>query len=337
MCARNQHGGVVNPLLDEVNMSLDMYKNIFSESFTKQLSVISMCGNFGDPILNNNLIDMVSYVGSINSEIRIDIHTNGSARNTSWWVELANSLPKNHLVHFALDGLEDTHSIYRIGTDYNKIIENCKAFINAGGKARWVFITFKHNEHQLEQCRELSKVLGFESFQEKQTSRFIGNPWFPVYNKEGETIYRLEPPSERKLVFISKKTVENYREIFSKAVVSCDVIKSNSIYVDSKGNVYPCCFTGGVLTLYSTPGQYVNGYHNDSKESMNKLLSELGSISLNDRTMEQIVDSNEWQTLWDKAFTNNSLMVCSRTCGKYPEQLISQSRDQFIELKEHNE
>jgi DNA-3-methyladenine glycosylase I len=30
---------------------------------------------------------------------------------------------------FGIDGLADTHSIYRVGTDYHKIIENAKAFI----------------------------------------------------------------------------------------------------------------------------------------------------------------------------------------------------------------
>ena len=65
--------------------------------------------------------------------------------------------------------MEDTHSMYRIGTDYNKIIQNATAFINAGGTAEWCFIKFKHNEHQVEEARSIAEQMGFSLFVEKNS------------------------------------------------------------------------------------------------------------------------------------------------------------------------
>lgn len=340
MCARNQHGGLDNPLIKETNLDFETYKNILPVDFIKQLEGISMCGNFGDPLINNDISDMVSYTSAINPELRFDIHTNGSMRTPEWWAGFAKIMPKNHTVHFALDGLEDTHSIYRIGTSFKKIIDNATAFINAGGKARWVFITFKHNQHQLEECRKLAKELGFDSFSEKQTSRFIGTPWFDIYDKNGNIVGKLEQPSEQKIIFIDKKTVDNYKEIFKKAKVSCDVEKTKSIYIDALGYLWPCCYTGGVLYQYSLPGQVIANFHIDNKASMNKVLDKFGGIeglNLRKRTIEDIVDSKEWQEEWNKSFEDNSLVMCVRTCGKFPEPVISQGRDQFLNVREFYE
>ena len=64
----------------------------------------------------------------------------------------------------SIDGLEDTHSYYRQGTNWKKIINNAKSFISSGGRAVWQFIPFAHNEHQIKSCIRLSQQLGFKEF-----------------------------------------------------------------------------------------------------------------------------------------------------------------------------
>lgn len=340
MCARNHHGGQENPLLKVQDITLDLFKDIMPIDFIKQLHTITMCGNFGDPLLNNDLIPIVEYIAEHNTNIRIDIHTNGSLRSKAWWSNLAQALPSNHLVQFGIDGLEDTHALYRVGTSFNKIIKNADTFIKAGGKARWNFITFRHNEHQLEAARQMAKDLGFESFYEKQTSRFIGNPWFDVEDRKGNVTHRLENPTEQKLVFIDRKTVENYREIIKQAKVECEVEQTKSVYVDALGYLYPCCFVGATPYLHSRPEQLVHSYRLDSQASLNAILDKFGGMeqfNLRNRTIQEIVDSVEWQTVWDEAFAANSLHVCARTCGKFPEPVVSQCRDQFLDLDVFNE
>jgi MoaA/NifB/PqqE/SkfB family radical SAM enzyme len=336
MCARNQHGGLENPLITVSDISLESIKKFLPVNFIKQLQSIPLCGNFGDPLLNKELKEIVEYITQSNPSIRIDMHTNGSARSKIWWEKLAKVMPKNHCVQFGIDGLKDTHSIYRIGTDFDKIIENAQAFISAGGRARWNFITFKHNEHQLETARQMAADLGFESFQEKQTSRFIGNPWFDVYDNKGTTIYRLENVTEQKLVFIDKNTVNNYQTLVNNATIDCEVEKTKQIYIDAQGYLWPCCFVGGTKDHYSTPDQLVHNFRMDSLASLNRALEQFGGIeqfNLHTRTIEEIVNSNEWQTIWDDTFKNDKLHVCARTCGKWSNQVISQCRDQFLDLE----
>ena len=135
MCLRNIHGGIDNPNLILTDWTLEMFQNIFTDEVLAQISCVNFCGDFGDPIINANLIDMCQYVRDNKSDMTIILHTNGSAHNAQWWTSLAISLPKNHKVIFALDGLRDTHSLYRIGTNYDMIIRNAKAFIDTGGNA----------------------------------------------------------------------------------------------------------------------------------------------------------------------------------------------------------
>lgn len=340
MCARNHHGGIENPLLKVSDIDLDLFKKSIPETLIKQLYSITLCGNFGDPLLNKDLIPIIEYIAAANADVRLDIHTNGSLRNTQWWEKLAKSLTTNSLVQFGIDGMADTHEIYRVGTSFSKIIENAKAFIDAGGKARWNFITFKHNEHQLEEARALSKEMGFESFQEKQTSRFIGNPYFDVLDRDGNFTHRLEPPSEQKIVFIDRKTVENYKEIMKGVKIDCEVERTNSVYVDALGYLWPCCFIGATPYLHSNKEQLVHTFRLDSQESLQKLLDQFGGLeyfNLRNNSIEDIVNSTTWQTTWDRSFTDNPLPVCTRTCGKFPEPVVSQCRDQFLDLDVFNE
>ena len=66
------------------------------------------------------------------------------------------------VIIIGIDGTtNEVHSFYRRNTDYNKVINNARAFINAGGVATWQFILFKHNEYQLEDAKKLAKEYKF--------------------------------------------------------------------------------------------------------------------------------------------------------------------------------
>lgn len=335
MCARNFHGGLPNPNLVEDNLSLEKFKKIVDVELLLQINTISFCGNYGDPILNPELIPIIEYIVSANPNVDMHLHTNASARTAAWWEHLARALPKKHIVLFGIDGLEDTHHLYRIGTSFNKIIENAKVFINAGGKARWNFITFKHNEHQLESARQLSKEIGFESFQEKQTSRFIGEPFFEVYDRQGNVTHKLESPTEKKIAFIDRKTVENYKQAVAGCTIKCEVEDTKSVYIDAHGYIWPCCFLASVPYQYSTPERLVWNFMNDSYRSLTETLKAFGGIeglNSNLRPLKEIINSNEWQTVWNKGFEDKSILMCARVCGKFTNVDVSQCRDQFLDL-----
>ena len=116
-----------------------------------------MCGNHGDPIIAKDTKDIFKFLRQANPSLNLSLFTNGSAQNQDWWLELSSLVDK---VHFSIDGLEDTNSIYRRGTHFNKIMDNAKSYIKGGGTAVWDYIVFQHNEHQVELARQQAKKHG---------------------------------------------------------------------------------------------------------------------------------------------------------------------------------
>ena len=172
-CARNINGGEENPQLHDAELSLDDIKTIFKPAFIQQLKRLYMCGNYGDPITAKDTLEIFEYLRSYNDKMQLSMHTNASAKTPEWWSRLPAAMGKNHYVVFSVDGLEDTNHLYRQGTIWSKIIANAKAFIEAGGRARWDYIVFAHNEHQVEEARALADSMGFEQFNIKKSNRFF--------------------------------------------------------------------------------------------------------------------------------------------------------------------
>ena len=174
-CARNINGGEVNPQLHDAELSLDDVKTILKPEFIKQLKRLYMCGNYGDPISARDTLEIFEYIRSHNAKMQLSFHTNASAKTPEWWSKLPAAMGRSHYVVFSVDGLEDTNHLYRQGTVWKKIMENARAFIAAGGRARWDYIVFGHNEHQVELARALAESMGFEKFNVKKSNRFFSN------------------------------------------------------------------------------------------------------------------------------------------------------------------
>lgn len=329
MCSRNHHGGLDNPWLTVNNWTLKDYKTIITEEVLLQVESLYFCGNYGDPLMNKDLLEMCRYSVEVNPNIGIRIHTNGSIQNTKWWAELATVLPKNHAVVFGVDGLEDTNHIYRIGTVFSKIMDNAQAFINAGGIADWAFIAFKHNEHQVEDARTLSTQLGFRSFTKKNSSRFMLTKEFPVYDKEGNTIYTLMPATESKIVFIDKKVIDSYKQIAKASEIVCVAQNNKEVYIDAHKKLFPCCFIAATPYNYYVPNNEITHIREEVMKQYNSLIADFGGIDNLDsstRSVRDIIDSVEYQTLWDKYWSDPKMITCVRTCGT---NNLSKPMDQF--------
>jgi MoaA/NifB/PqqE/SkfB family radical SAM enzyme len=334
MCARNDHGGLPNPNINITEITLEHFKQIFSQEVLTQIDHIYFCGNYGDPILSNYLLEIISYCSETNPQLHVAVHTNGSARTAKWWRSLYRVLPEKHCVHFALDGLEDTHHLYRIGTDFNKIIDNAKEFIACGGTAEWVFLSFKHNEHQIEQARTLATRLGFKSFSHKATGRFLEKPWFDVVDSTGQITYKLEPPTEHKITFVKREVIENYKHYVAQAEIQCGVSDTKEVYVDAYGYLWPCCFIGAVPYMHNTINEIAYDYYQDTKNQINGLVEYIGVTDLKIRTIKEIINSDQWQSAWQVYWNEKKLATCAKTCGKFSEKIISQYGDQFLKVEE---
>ena len=173
MCPRELDKGF-NKDTDAVSLSLTQIKEMFSETFIKNLESMFMCGNYGDPAAAPECIEIFKYFRNTNPNITLGMHSNGSLRNASWWRELGTVLShQGDYCYFSVDGLEDTNHIYRVNTNFTKILENAEAFISAGGQAHWEYLVFEHNEHQVDMARKLALSMGFVNFREKVSRRFF--------------------------------------------------------------------------------------------------------------------------------------------------------------------
>jgi MoaA/NifB/PqqE/SkfB family radical SAM enzyme len=292
MCARNLQGGADNPFMHLNEITLELFKKWFSPSFIKQLDKLYMCGNLGDPIVAKDTLEIFSYCRRNNQTMQLSMNTNGSAKSRNFWEELAEL---GVLVRFGIDGLHDTHKLYRRGTDFNKIIENASVFIQNGGDAIWDMLVFEHNEHQVEECKKLSESTGFIQFVPKNTARFKENK-LDVIDKTGRKEYTLYPSIK------SKEISKNVASVPS-GPIECKV-KYGSLYITSNGVVTPCCWLG----IDEIP------FHNPSRIDY---LDKIGKFyTLQDNTLEEIFNSDVFNKIKD-TWDSNPLLECSKQCGSY--------------------
>jgi MoaA/NifB/PqqE/SkfB family radical SAM enzyme len=345
MCSRNVRGYGVNERLVDAEWTLEGYKKIFNQEILGFMKSIIFCGCYGDPILHNELVEMVRYTTETNKEIKITINTNGSARSSKWWQQLADAIKSNpHTVIFGIDGLEDTHHLYRIGTSYDKVVGNATTFIKHGGTAEWQFIAFKHNEHQVDEARERSKSLGFKTFILIDTYRFPITDTFDVYGKDGKVTFQLQKPTNSLNKQFSVEFIKNYKAVLNGAEIDCEAKRKQAIYIDAFYHLYPCCYIAGCM--YNSDRYYDPLPGNDPevkfywRKGYNELINQcwdvvdkiggLDCINTYTRSIKEIIEEGTFQQVWESQWHgDNKHLMCSGQCGKTTEW--SQSPDQFLE------
>lgn len=325
MCLRTVCGGKDNPNLPLVELSLAQIKKIFQPDFVKQLDRIYLCGNYGDPIVARDTLEVFQYFRELNSDIRLEMFTNGSAKPESWWKKLAQVID---LVHFSIDGLEDTNHLYRKGTNFPTIVRSVKAYRESGGEAVWDYIVFKHNEHQINEAREMAKGWGFKSFNLKKTGRFFSNSKMAskdkqeVFTRQGQLDYYIEMPVDERYhnTALAKEQalIEKYGSLESyldSTPIKCKVASEKSLYISAMGRAFPCCWTANQLYPWYFPKE---------KSYMWKLLGRLenGVADLNvlDRGLENVVNGEFFQDVllksWEiKSIKDGRPKCCAKTCG----------------------
>lgn len=249
MCARNISGGVERPFVGKHEIYLEDFQQWFDQDFLQNCRNIYACGNYGDPIIARDCLEIFDYIRSINPYCHLGIHTNGSARDPQWWAKLAEIFGDNHTCTFGIDGFESSHILYRRGTDWKKIIRNAKSFINAGGKADIDCLVFKHNEHELKDFEKEMLNLGFKSVNFKYTSRFYDMNQFPVYSKNGNYEYSLEPAVKKEIIHFLplekiSRDISIWESVVEKSKINPQCVKKNELYIDCRGNILPCCWIG---------------------------------------------------------------------------------------------
>jgi MoaA/NifB/PqqE/SkfB family radical SAM enzyme len=316
MCARNINGGAERNFVGNNEITLSQFKAWFPAEFLSNVVNFYACGNYGDPIIAKDCLEIFEYVRSVNNECRLSIHTNGSARSTEWWKKLANVLGDHHMVTFGIDGFSDSHKLYRRGTDWHKIIENACAFISVGGKAEIDCLVFKHNENEVDEFKRQMLEKGFFKVNLKYTRRFYDMLAFPVQDKSGNFEYNLEPASFKQNVqFIPLEKISKDIKIWERTVEASEIspkcISNNEMYIDARGNVFPCCWIGSDLIEEPIVEKMpIQKLRNLVVENSKDKFSKYAMGNLNETEISKIIWYN-----FDSFIKNEKPWTCVKNCN----------------------
>ena len=344
-CSRNIGGGPIAPGFTPEDLSLNDIKNMFDMEVLKNIELINYCGNLGDPGMNKDLFEIVSYIkDNASSKLSQTIRTNGGMRTPEFWSKLGEFFqkkfePSHPFAHsgvvFGVDGLADTNHIYRRGVVWDKVWENMQAFSQAGGYGIWEFLIFDHNKHQVEEARALAESLGF-TFLEKTPVGFgeIEGKRRPleVLDRRGDYEYSIwphdwegpksEPEFKPKY---SERTAGNWKNIeiteYSQKLSIESTIKCKSlqyenyqeIFITASGHLLPCCYLGGAFGQQDT---------SSSRWQFNQMVKEVGldTFDLRKHSIVEIVESKKFKDLflnsWNKpSAREGKLLFCVEVCG----------------------
>lgn len=257
-CARNDYGYKTRTDFPLVSLTIDQWKRIFENVSLPKLKRIYFSGTYGEPFMCKDIEAITDYAIENYPNATIEFSTNGSVRTKPFWQNFAK---KNVHIRFALDGVtQEVHSLHRIGTDFNEVINNAKAFIEAGGNATWLMILFRHNEHHVKIAKTLASKIGFSDFILKENGKDLG--WVYTSDTDGYWILPVEskndirtPPHPGKYQPFVRKTYDDFKRQESKWInsgrkVSCTSLNGKSIYIAADGKVYPCCWLGQYPETY---------------------------------------------------------------------------------------
>jgi len=207
------------------------------------LKEVVLEGDLGDPVMHPQILEIIEFFSKAPQHPQIELVTNGSIRNPNWWKKLA-LLYHNLFVTFSIDGLKDTNHLYRVGLDFDTIIKNAQSFISAGGVARWKFIKFKHNEHQIADAIQMSKALGFFEFVHRpaDTERFYNFTKWPVVINKRLSHY-IEPSTDNRweTLWLRNKEIQPFFDGPLHFDEICPNLVVGHLYISHQNLVIPCC------------------------------------------------------------------------------------------------
>ena len=305
MCPRFDFDlNLIKSITNNSHTTLETIKNGIGPKVLSQLKRFYSCGVLGDGSINPECLEIYEYVKSCGNA-HLSLNTNGGARATDFWKELAKLGVD---VIFSIDGLEDTNHLYRRNVKWDRLMNNVEAFMSAGGTANWDFLIFKHNKHQIEEAETLSKKLGFDSFRKKYTTRWDD------FNSDGDWIQRESiQVNDYKLEKVTRETKASGLATTQKSKINNDTFQtrkincfsfhngSSEIYIAANGDVSPCCWLGD-LKIH---------------EAKN-IIKDYTKININHTSLEDILEGEFFNKLANGIQGKENayrLQTCYHTCG----------------------
>ena len=342
-CSRNISGGPLAPGLVPEDLSLEDIKGMFDLEILKNMRVINYCGNLGDPGINKDLYEIVSYIKeNASPNLAQLIRTNGGMRKPEFWTKLGDFFPRTNIpfhpfdhsgVVFSVDGLSDTNHIYRRGVMWDKVWANMQAYSLAGGYGIWEFLIFDHNKHQVDKAKQLAEELNFtfilkypvgfgETDGVKRPLHAIdrnGNYEYSIwpYNWEGVKIEPTLLPRYSPATWKKVELTEYSQNLSRDAIIKCKSLQhkdSQEIFITASGHLLPCCYIGAAL------GQKDTTF---SRWQFNQKVQEVGfdKFDLRKHSIAEILKDDLFRSFFVKSWEKESaadgkMLFCVEVCGQ---------------------
>jgi len=262
-------------------------KRIFDSVDKIQNKKFKLCGVLGDPIINQDCLDIVQYL--LVNKGSVEISTNASLRSTDWWRKLGKLAfqYKNCLrIHFCIDGHKETNHIYRINTNFKRIEKNLSAFCKEAPpfSSSWIFIVFDHNEYEIDAAKKHATELNL-LFATRTGMRNSYYDWIAkLKTKENRiSVSKSYEHSKKQLVdeisnFIKSEHKDEFKENKIISSVRCKYIHQNEIFIASDLSVWPCCFLWDSFfknkeCIRQKLGIFEENWNNLRNHSLEKILS----------------------------------------------------------------
>jgi|TARA_B110000263_G_scaffold83639_1_gene73236 hypothetical protein len=347
-----------------LNLSVDVHNRLIDE-IVGNVKQLTYDGSFGDSPFHPDFLELVEYsasklkgdtepfgdeeLGIISPEYKgihdFIISTNGSYKTPEFWKKLGEilheHLPGRHHVMFDLDGIDNkTQNMYRIDTNYPKIIENAEAFISGGGSAVWKMIPFDFNEELEERAKILAKQHGFKYFQRNRIQRVESKAVVLALSKKAGQLDKVVS-EDNELSVVSNKDIdaqiskaesivkdikidknldmfENLENARENVGIVCKWEKENNYQISHDGSVWRCCWINSAYQYKTRQNignrenweQFVSKYDNDWNNLHSHSFSDIINHVFFTKDLEESF-SNRYD---DKV--NPKLKVCTEKCSK---------------------
>ena len=205
----------------------DLYKKILDEA--KEFAIYQMIYFQGEPFLHPNVFELIKIANQ--NKIYTCTSTNGHFLTSENCQKIIQSGLKKLII--SVDGTDQTsYEKYRVGGNLAKVIDGIETLVlekrnknSSYPKVHLQFLVFQHNEHQIQQIKNLAEKLAvdklilksaqIEDF--KQNSHLI--PSIDKYSRYTENSFQIKNNQKK-----------NCFRIWSTAVFSWE------------GTLIPCCF-----------------------------------------------------------------------------------------------
>jgi radical SAM protein with 4Fe4S-binding SPASM domain len=216
------------------SMSFEEYRAIFDK--VKRDALVVSLYNHGEPFLNKDVFDIIEYTAQNNVGSQV-------SSNFNWPMlidprDIVNS--GLEYVTVSLDGVsQESYEKYRVGGEIAQVIDNMRGLLAArealGSRTpfvEWQFIVFQHNEHEMDEARELAEKWGVDLL------RFVAPGVPPEMMDDPELRAKWMP---RDPLFSERNPEEAADRGYVYDRTCFYLYRSMAIYYG--GGVTPCCFS----------------------------------------------------------------------------------------------